>query len=222
MERFSSFDFGLSGLLSLFHEDWSQVGGVEEVVFSYLSVGEAVVADEAQRKEAAALGRDVAELADSCLSDGSIEMLFSMSTSGNYRFEDDETGRTLLSRIGKTCRSWQETYGCVPAEADAAWSSQEVLNEVCDVISSTPLRLPGEFCSHFGSGVAELRDALDACARSASADLAFRLLLRIHLANFIPVEYAAWVRYENIASKLAFGEFLLSSLEFLSADADCG
>ncbi|MFJ8601563.1 hypothetical protein ACIREM_23190 [Streptomyces shenzhenensis] len=216
MERFTSSDFGLSGLAALFHEDWIHVGGVEEVVYSYLSVGEAPVADEAQQKEAAALERDVAELAGSSLSDGRIEMLFSMSTSWNYRFQGDETGRILLGRIGRACRRWQAIYGCVPVEADAAWSSQVVVNEVCDVIAKTPLQLPGEFRRYFGSEVSELRDALDDCVRSASADLAFRFLLRIHVANFIPVDHSAWVRYEGIACRLALGEDLLSSLEFLS------
>ncbi|MFD8965405.1 hypothetical protein ACFV0C_10430 [Streptomyces sp. NPDC059568] len=218
MERFTSFDFGLSGLAALFHEDWIHVGRVEEVVYSYLSVGEASVADEAQQKEAAALERDVVDLAGSSLNDGRIEMLFSMSTSWNYRFQGDEKGRVLLGRISRACRRWQAMYGCVPVEADAAWSSQAVVNEVCDVVGETSLQIPEEFRRYFGSEVTELRDALDACARSASADLAFRLLLRIHVANFIPVEHSAWVRYEGIASQLALGEDLLSSLEFLLPD----
>ncbi|MEV7616162.1 hypothetical protein [Streptomyces sp. NPDC089799] len=220
MARFTSFDFGLSGLSALFHEDWIHVGGVEEVVHSYLSIGEALVADEAQQKEAAALEHDVAKLADSSLSEVDIEMLFSMSTSGNYRFQGDETGRVLLGRIGEACRRWQAMYGCVPVEVDAAWSSRVVANEVCDVIAETPLQLPGEFRRYFGSDVSELRDALDACVRSAATDLAFRLLLRIHVANFIPVDRSAWMRYEGIAYRLALGEDLLSSLEFLSPDAN--
>lgn len=218
MERFTTFDFGLSGLTALFHEDWIHVGGVEEVVYSYLSVGEAPVADEAQLKAAAALECDVAELDASSLSDGAIEMLFSTSTSWNYRFQGEETGRILLGRIGRACRRWQATYGRVSAEADAGWSSQVVVDVVCDVISKTPLQLPGEFRRYFGSEVSELRDALDACVRSASAGLAFRLLLRIHAANFIPVAHSSWLKYEEIADRLVLGEELMSSLEFLSPD----
>ncbi|MEU0786830.1 hypothetical protein ABZ341_35350 [Streptomyces sp. NPDC006173] len=220
MERFTSFDFGLSGLAALFHEDWILTGGVEEVVDSYLSVGEAPVADEAQQKETAALERDVAELAGSSLSEGRIEMLFSMSTAWNYPFQGDETGRVLLGRIGRACRRWKAIYGWVPLEADAAWSSQAIVNEVCDVIAKTPLQLPEEFRRYFRSEVSELRDALDACVRSASAELAFRLLLRIHVANFIPVDRSAWARYRGIACRLALGEDLLSSLEFLSPETD--
>ncbi|MEK2479133.1 hypothetical protein [Streptomyces noursei] len=218
MKRFTSFDFGLSGLTSLFHEDWSHVGEVEEVVSSYLSVGEGPVADEAQKKEAAALERDVAALACSSLSDGDIEMLFETSTSWNYRFRTSETGRALLGRIDSACRRWQKTYGRVSAEADPMWSSPSVVNEVCDLIKSTPLQPSGEFLRYFGSGISELRDALDRCARRVSADLAFRLLLRVHLANFISVERDYWARYEGVSSRLALGEDLLSSVEFLIAD----
>ncbi|MFE4608472.1 hypothetical protein ACFRK5_08935 [Streptomyces niveus] len=218
MERFTSFDFGLSGLTALFHEDWIHVGGVEEVVYSYLSVGEASVADEAQLKAAAGLERDVAELTASSLSDGAIEMLFSTSTSWNYRFQGDVTGRVLLGLIDGVCRRWQATYGRVSAEADAAWSSRGVVDVVCDVIAETPLQLSEEFRRYFGSEVSEMRDALEACVRSASADLAFRILLRIHVANFIPVDRSAWVRYLEIADRLELGEDLMSSLEFLSPD----
>lgn len=222
MERFSSFDFGLSGLAALFHEDWIHVGAVEDVVHSYLSVGDASVADAAQQKEAAALERDVAELYDSSLSDGRIEMLFSMSTAWNYRFQGDETGRILLDRIIKACRQWKDMYGSAPVETDPAWSSQGVANEVCDIIATTSLQLPGEVRRYAGAEATELRDTLDACARSASADLAFRLLLRIHVANFVPVEHSDWARYEGIASRLALGEELLSSLEFLLPDTGSG
>ncbi|MFB9431232.1 hypothetical protein [Streptoalloteichus tenebrarius] len=169
------------------------MGGVEEVVHSCLSVGESAVADEAQQRGADALERDVTELAASPLSDRRIEQLFSMAASWNYCFRGDETARAFVERINITCRQWKEIYGRVPAEADAAWASQDV--------------------------VAELRDMLATCARSASADLACRLLLRIRIANFVPVEFFARVRCERVASRLALGEEPLSSLEFLASAA---
>lgn len=215
MERFTSFDFGLSGLTALFHQDWIRLGGVEEVVLSHLSVGEACIADEAQQKEAAALERDAAVLARSTLRDSQIELLFSMATAGNYSFQSGETGRALLERIHGACRRWQQEYGGIPAESSPRWFSSDAMAEVCDVIGDTPLHLSDECRRYCGSAVSELRGALDACAQSASAELAFRLLLRIHLANFIPVERSSWARYRIVAAEFSLGEELLSSLDFL-------
>ncbi|MFI6697849.1 hypothetical protein ACIBJC_02535 [Streptomyces sp. NPDC050509] len=218
MERFTSFDFGLSALTALFHEDWVRLGGVEGVVHSYLSVGEDIAADEAQRKEAAELKRDVTKLADSSLSDRRIETLVSMSTSWNYRFRDEGTGRTFLGRVSRVCQRWQDTYGYVSAEDDQAWFSLDAVNEVRNAIANTPLRIPDELRRYFESNVMEMRDALDVCAQSASPDLAFRILLRTHVSNFIPVSRDSRVEYEKIASRLALGEDLISSLDFLTLD----
>ncbi|MFD3334601.1 hypothetical protein ACFWV1_18370 [Streptomyces sp. NPDC058700] len=215
MERFTSFDFGLSALTALFHQDWIHLGGVEEVVLAHLSVGEASIADEAQQKEAAALERDVAVLAGSTLRDGQIEVLFSTATAGNYSFQGGETGRSLLERIHSTCRQWQQEYGAIPAESSPKWSSSDSMAAVRSIIGDTPMCFPDEYLRCCGSPVDELRSALDACAQSASAELAFRLLLRIHLANFIPVAESSWARYRMTAAELSLGEELLSSLDFL-------
>ncbi|MCM2419871.1 hypothetical protein [Streptomyces sp. RKAG293] len=216
MERFTSFDFGLSGLAGLFHQDWTHLGNVEEVVLSYLSVGEESFADEAQQKESTGLASDVVVLADSILAGGQIEMLFSMASGGNYPFRNGETGRVLLERIQGAFRYWQQMYGGAPVEADPKWSSPGILTEVRSVINHTPLNLPEECRVYFDSDAQKLRDVLDSCARHASPELAFRILLRIHLSNFIPVEQSSWSRYKIIAAELSLGEELVSAVEFLA------
>ncbi len=215
VDRFTSFDFGLSYLTELFHQDWDHVGGVEEVVYSYLSTGEEPVADRSSQKNAAALACDVAALIDSSMEDGEIELLLSASTSWNHRFRGDDAGRVLLRRIDGACRRWRDVYGHVPVDFDPEWSSRVVVDEVCNVIRGTPLRLPGQVRRYFDSDVSKVRDVLDACAKSASADLAFRLLLKMHVANSVPVDGSAWIKYEEVASLLDFGEELMSSVEYL-------
>ncbi|MFD0168190.1 hypothetical protein ACFVJH_29220 [Streptomyces decoyicus] len=215
MQRFTTFDFGLTGLAALFHQDWIHLGGVEQVVLAYLSVGEEPYADDDQKKEAAELERDAAALTSSPLSDDQVELLWVMATGGNYPFRHSETGRMFLERIRKACRQWVQTYGTIDADANPEWVSAQAASEVREAIDNTPLNLPDECRTYFDSDVQALRDALDRCAHSASADLAFRLLLRIHVANFIPVNGTSWESYTGIARRLSLGEDLLSSVEFL-------
>ncbi|WP_157878389.1 hypothetical protein [Streptomyces chattanoogensis] len=217
MQRFTSFDFGLTGLAALFHQDWNHIGEVEQVVLTYLSVGEESCADDALKKEAAELERDVSLLISSPLSDYQLRLLWVMATGGNYPFSNGETGRGFLERIHAASRQWQQGYGVVEADAAQGWNSVHVASDVRKAIDGTPLNLPDECRMYFDSDVHVLRNALDNCARSASAELAFRLLLRIHLANFIPVEGVYWATYARIAREFALGEDLLSSLEFLAS-----
>ncbi|WP_405410261.1 hypothetical protein [Streptomyces decoyicus] len=215
MQRFTTFDFGLTGLAALFHQDWIHLGEVEQVVLAYLSVGEEPCADEDQKKEAAELEKDVAALTGSSLSDDQVELLWTMATGGNYPFRHSETGRTFLERIKTACRQWVRTYGTIDADSNPKWISTQAMSEVRRVIGDTPLNLPDECRTYFDSDAQALRNALDGCAHSASADLAFRLLLRIHVANFIPVDETSWGSYAGIARRLSLGEDLLSSVEFL-------
>ncbi|MFE6743080.1 hypothetical protein [Streptomyces tubercidicus] len=108
-----------------------------------------------------------------------------------------------------------QTYGTIDADSNPEWVSNQATIEVRRAIANTPLNLPEECHTYFNSDIQALRDALDGCAHSASSDLAFRLLLRIHVANFIPVDHASWESYARISRRLSLGEDLLSSVEFL-------
>ncbi|MGG7571747.1 hypothetical protein [Streptomyces sirii] len=138
-----------------------------------------------------------------------------LATEGNYPFGSDEVGRSFLLRVRAACRQWQQVYGAVDAESSPEWISSRVATEVREAIGATPLNLPEQCREYVDADVSVLREVLDGCAHSASVELAFRLLLRIHLANFIPVESSSWEAYLRIAEELSLGEELLSSLEFL-------
>ena len=207
MERFTSFDFGLTGLAALFHQDWGHLETPENVVSAYLSPGEGSDVGWALRKQAAALGADVAALLDSSLSDQQIESLWEAATGGNYRFAASESGRGLLRRIGASCDEWQQLHGDAPADADPRWRTSDVVVDVREAVRGASLP------SH-----EEWRQSLDACARFASADVAFRLLLRICLANFLAVDPMSWARYQELASVFSYGEDLLPHLAFLVDD----
>jgi hypothetical protein len=219
MERFTSFDFGLTGLAALFHQDWAHLGSVEEVAFAHLSVGQELVASRPLQQEAAALEHDVAVLIDSPLGDSQIELLWTMATGGNYRFNASESGRHFLWRVGAACRQWQQSYGGLPVDVDPLWSTSSVTSRVCDAIAAASFSFPDRGRSEAQqSDVKRLRQSLDSCARSASPELAFRLLLRIYLSNFLPVDRSSWARYQRLAADFSFGEYLLSGLDFLVDD----
>jgi hypothetical protein len=216
VNRFTSFDFGLTSLAAMFHEDWGHLGGVEQVVLARLSPEDESSASESLRKEAAALRQDVIALIDSALSDSQIEVLWCLATGGNYRFLAQESGREFLSRVSDAVRQWEQVYGSAPADSDPDWYTSVVVDRVFEAIAGASYDFSGgEYCGADRSDDEAVRRALDCCARSASPELAFRLLLRIYLANFLPVDPASWVRYGKLAADFSYGEFLLPSLEFL-------
>ena len=223
MARFTDFDFGLTGLAGQFHQDWTYAGSVDDIALLQLTVEEPNAdAEFDAKREAAAIVDDVARLTGSALTDEQIALLWTAATEGNYRFNAGETGRDLLRRIGSTCSQWQRVHGEVKPEYEPGWHSPGATARVREAINGASLSFPehSRFDWIFGSDdsegiIAALREALDLSARSASPELAFRLLLRVHLGLLLPVDRASWERYQRLADEFSYGEFLRSSLEFL-------
>lgn len=215
MERFTRFDFGLTALAGAFHQDWGYVGTAGGVVRSHLSIGDEPSAPQDVRQAAAALAQDVSVLLRSPLDDGAIELMWSAATDGNYRFAAGETGRTLLRSLGTACQQWQREHGSAPVDACARWAAPDLAARVAEAAEEMSFPADHRSVGVRTSETPALRGALAACARSVSADLALRLVLRITAAALLPVNRRSWARYEQLAADLSYGEELLSEVEFL-------
>ncbi|MFJ6797777.1 hypothetical protein [Streptomyces sp. NPDC091268] len=191
-ERFTDFDFGLTRLASAFHQDWGYAGEAEDVALEGIGSSEG----------AAALEHDASLLIGSALSDGQIELLWEAVTSENYLFGADESGRDLLRRFQAVGRDWQRTHGSARPETDPQWEDPQLRDRVLRAVEAAPL-------------AAELREVLAVCARTLSAELAFRLLLRLHVAGSVPVAAAAWAEYQEVNAAFALGEYVIETVEYL-------
>ncbi|MFC1431619.1 hypothetical protein ACEZDB_13295 [Streptacidiphilus sp. N1-3] len=215
-ERFSEFDFGVTGLAALFHEDWSHFGAPEDVVAAYLSPGDEPCAGELLRKEAAALESDLTALGDSGLDDRQIRMLWTAATGGNFRFRDTESGRDLLLLLNMGCRGWQQLHGVASVDTNPGWNTESLVHDLGQAVAGAELDLPDYYpLDRQEMDSMELRKCLLICSRTASVELAFRLLLRIQLANFMPIHQKSWAAYQRISRSLSLGEYVLSGLDFL-------
>ncbi|MEV6686749.1 hypothetical protein AB0N28_15615 [Streptomyces sp. NPDC051130] len=192
-ERYTVFDFGLTRLAGGFHQDWGYVGEPEDVAREQLG----------ESADAAALEHDVSLLVVSALSDAQIERFWGAATGENYRFEPPESGRDLLRRLWGVAREWQRTHGNARPETDPAWEAAELRERVLRAVRDAP------------SFSAELREVLAVCARSVSVALAFRMLLRLHVACLVALPPALWAEYREIGAALALGEHAIDTVAFL-------
>lgn len=195
-ERLTPFDFGLSWLAGFFHQDWRHAGSVEGVFLQ--AVGSS--------RTAATVEHDADLLIGSTLSNEQIEQLWlAMTPPLCYRFTPSESGRDLLHRFRAVSRDWQRQHGSSCPESDPEWETPELRDRVLRAVRSAPLS-------------AELQEVLAVCAGTVSAELAFRLLLRVYLTGVIPVVPAIWTEYQEINTAFALGEYVIEALEFLVED----
>ncbi|MCX5301640.1 hypothetical protein OG898_35115 [Streptomyces sp. NBC_00193] len=197
-ERFTPFDFGLSWLAGFFHQDWTHAGSVEDVFLEAVGTG----------RTAATVEHDADLLIGSTLSNEQIELLWLAMTERHcYWFTPPETGRDLLHRFRTVSRDWQQQHGTSCLESDPEWETPELRGRVLRAIKTAPLP-------------AKLQEVLAVCAGTVSAELAFRLLLRVYLTGSIPVAPAIWTEYQEINTAFALGEYVIEAIEFLVEDPD--
>lgn len=214
VEKFTESDFGLTELSGTFlNEDWGYGGVKEQVVLHFLTPGQGFQIGLRRRQAAEALRLDVAAMLASPLEDRQIELLWTLATDGCYGFRSDESGRDFLNAVHAVCVQWQELHGAVSLNSEANLTSPEVLECVLSLIAGTPLIFPAGFRAERQPAVGESRIALDECARSISAEFAFRFLLRIHMGSGIPVDRSWWGRYQEAARMLSLGEFVIEPVE---------
>ncbi|QIY96245.1 hypothetical protein HEP87_22265 [Streptomyces sp. S1D4-11] len=210
MQRIDEFDFGVTWLMSMFHQDWSHHGPTAaEAVQYHLWEG-------LDQESVLALRRD-ARLLQSVHSE-TVEALWQAGTAtGPDFFSGGRTGVTSgaqwVEQLIALCDAWlsakqqaRPLTGSIDAQ-DGADVAEAVLDEI-----GRARFVPDD-----------IRLALAECARRCTPDLAFRLLLRAMIeagaqshASLTTQQYA---RLETLGSALHYGEFVVSEVKHLVAGA---
>ncbi|MCH0567625.1 hypothetical protein [Streptomyces sp. MUM 2J] len=196
MPRFTEFDFGVSRVMGLFHQDWIHDGDTAaEVVANHLS--------GSVPEEALAVRRDAWVLA--ALPAESLEVLW--YAGAEYLPDFDRLGggtrwtRTVVELCDARLSAEPDVSALTGADTE---DGTDCLDAVVAEIEATRF-LP-----------AEVRAALVVCARRCTPDLAFRILLRAIRsaamdAVLSPDQYR---RLEAVGSALRYGEFLVDSVRY--------
>ncbi|MFD3586442.1 hypothetical protein [Streptomyces sp. NPDC058683] len=207
MHRTDEFDFGVTWLMSQFHEDWSHNGPTAVAAAEYHLWDElAPDAVLAVRHDARLLLR---------LPSATIEALWQAGTAtGPAFFSGGPTGLTSGAQWMETlvalCDAWlarNAVDGVHPSTAAGAGDGEELADAVLAEIAEARF-VPDT-----------VRRDLAECARQCTPDLAFRLLLRAMVqagtgsgAELSPERYA---RLERLGSALHYGEFVVSEVRHL-------
>ncbi|MET7455138.1 hypothetical protein ABZT03_25220 [Streptomyces sp. NPDC005574] len=198
-------DFGVTWLMSMFHEDWSHHGPTAAAATEYhLWEGLDQQSVLAVRKDARLLRGLPSE---------TIEALWQAGTAtGPGFFSGGRTGVTSgeqwMETLVAVCDAWLSTKENTPPPAEPG---KEDGTELADAVLAEIGRA--------GSVPSEVRGALAECARRCTPDLAFRLLLRAISeagtesgARLSPHHYA---RLETLGSALDYGQYVVSDLKHL-------
>ncbi|MEU9581511.1 hypothetical protein [Streptomyces chilikensis] len=196
MPRFTPFDFGVSRVMSLFHQDWKHEGDTpSDVVANDVARSQ----DEhvlAVRRDARALGS---------LPSPVLEVLWEAGCQHMPSFVPLGGGAAWTRTVVELCDARLST---VPEAhvltGDDLEDGAACLDAVVAEIGSARFL------------TAEVRTALTGCARRCTPDLAFRILLRAVLcAPDASLSVARYARLQAIGSAMRYGEFLVDSVGFL-------
>ncbi|SEF02039.1 hypothetical protein [Streptomyces sp. Ag109_O5-10] len=207
MHRTDEFDFGLTWLMSQFHEDWSHNGPTARAAAEYHLWDElAPGAVLAVRHDARLLLR---------LPSTTIEALWLAGTATRPAFfSGGPTGVTSGAQWMETlialCDAWlarNTADGVGPPDVPGTTGGEELADAVLAEIAAARF-VPDE-----------VRRDLAECLRHCTPDLAFRLLLRAmaesgtgHGAAVSPEHYA---RLEELGSALHYGEYVVDAVKFM-------
>ncbi|WP_327696973.1 hypothetical protein [Streptomyces sp. NBC_00459] len=205
-------DFGVTWLMSMFHEDWSHHGPTAADAVGYH------LCDELDPESVLAVRRDARLLL--LLPSETIEVLWLAGTAvGPSFFSGFSGGRTgvtsgtrWMETLTGLCDAWlsRHAQSAVPAAVPVEWDGVELADAVLAEIGED--RVVPE---RAGRALAE-------CVHHCTPDLAFRLLLRAMArtgaasgATLSPEHYA---RLAALGSAFHYGEFVVVNVEYLVAD----
>ena len=205
-DRITELDYGLSLLSSMYHQDWRSAGDWTAVLDVFLWEDQAPPAVLVLYEDAAAF---------SSLPRAEIEDVWTASTDGNFIFgRDADSGDELAFAIQERCRMWLVARGVSTISAGVP------------ILGSAPAEAVG---AQIGS-LMDRRDldersirvfsALKRFAETLSPDLAFRLFLRIIDARRMEISSQLYHEFALLGRSLNFGEFVVSSLEYLVSDTN--
>lgn len=202
-------DFGVTWLMSMFHEDWTHHGHRAADAAAYHLWG------ELDPESVLTVRRDVRLLLR--LPSETIEVLWLAGAAGGPSFfSGGRTGVTSgtqwMEALAGLCDAWlsrnaqADRADVTPAEWDGAALADAVVAEIAEA------RFVPDEVAH----------ALTECVHGCTPDLAFRLLLRaMARAGVAPgasLSSEHYARMEALGSALHYGEFVVSEVKHLVSD----
>lgn len=197
----------MTELASAFHQDWSLQGDPRAVLEFMMSV-------DRSAESISALMRDATVLR-SGLSGREFELLWGLCIDGYPRFRKEAgTGQDWLRVISEECARWFEAHPesrFVAVDPEPGWMCLDgVLAEIRDL----PEMLKGARYSA-GAAAEDATRVLRRCARECTPELALRFFLRVLVMALAPVSPERFDRLKHLGRAVAYGDLLVSSVEFL-------
>nr|WSX76667.1 hypothetical protein OH826_24245 [Streptomyces sp. NBC_00899] len=203
------YDFGLTGLIGHFHDDWG---------FDYETALDVVVAGASGYDSAAACDIlvDAVRLTESPLASDVIMTLWLAAAARNYspdRMGMD--GREWLRAIVDVCvervRRDGSDFSVPPPEAVSGEHAADVLVEIDQVAHAVTMATEREK----GEEVYGVVPALRVAVRDVGPDLAFRLLLRVLYSYSVEISTARFRSYRALCERFGYGDHHLDGLKDL-------
>lgn len=196
MSRFTHFDFGVSWVMSLFHQDWTHDGDTAaEVVARALA--------ESADEEVLAVRRDALVLGG--LPSATLETLWCAGAQYMPSFElaGGSAAEWTRSLVGLCDARLSASAGVRPLTGADTEDGPACLDAIVTEIGAARFLAP------------EVRAALTDCARRCTPDLALRLLLRaIECAPDASLSREQYSRLEAIGSALRYGDHVVDSVKY--------
>lgn len=198
MPRFTGFNFGITELTSMFHQDWTNEGDALDVLRMHLWNGQ-------DAREVHALHRDALQLLEG-LSAGQIQTLWLASTHGRAAFGTESTSAQKWMRVILTeCEKWHRDRSDPPlgeVDTDSGFALGAEIKEIIVEFSHSGLT------SHTA-------EALCNCVQNCSPDLALRFLFRIISSEGLSISNAQYATLLRLGVDLGYGEFLVTEVDYL-------
>ncbi|MFF7449275.1 MULTISPECIES: hypothetical protein [unclassified Streptomyces] len=215
--RDSAWDFGLSALTARFAGEWYEATA-EEVV-RVVAAGDGAL--QAPGSAAAELLEDVVRLLDSPLPDETLGRVWLAAADGGLGVGPDGAGvRPWLEEVAGICRDRLRVTapghhpGAAPARSDLRNAVLSELRDLAPEFASRTVQPHGRALSG-----ADALGALERVVAEVDPDLGFRLLLRVLIVLWVPLDPRRHARYQALGDRFGYGEFHVSDIEGL-VDSD--
>jgi hypothetical protein len=212
MNQVAEFDFGVTALAQLFHQDWPSGGTPSEVADAYIR--------QLPYAHLAVLADDLSFMAGFGEKDVYAGVLWFASTVGYYRPElagmpYEDFFRHVLHRCNERLRQVQESSAAASMSRHQGRSGA-VRSEIRHLHYGLEKCLKRSRLWIAEEGSPSVIDALYRYAgEEARPELAFRFLLRLIVASSCTISSIEYAHLREVGASLGYGEFLVSAVEFL-------
>ncbi|TVZ99533.1 hypothetical protein [Streptomyces sp. BK340] len=208
MHRSTEFTFGIPWIMSFFHQDWTLDASTEAEAVANQFV------EELEPASVLLVRRDARLLLDNLSSDQIKVLWEGCADGGEYFFRRGRVaeGAEWMRDVIAVCDTWLSHRSAPTTLTDAdAYEGRELADQILASVQ--------EFRSILAPEVA---DALGACSRSCTPDLAFRLLLRALVERsasrspgHVSLSEYQYARLNRLGSAFNYGEFVVSDVRYL-------